>query len=129
MPLLLPPLLLPLLLAVSCRPAAALFNISNTLGDSMVLQRAPKAATVWGLGDAGVAVTATFRGKKLPPATVDFEGVWRVVLPPQPASKVGATITFEGSDGGSASLKDVLFGDVFLCGGQSNSGSLLHAAA
>ena len=30
------------------------------------------------------------------------------------------TITFSGSDGGKAALKDVLYGDVFLCGGQSN---------
>jgi len=35
------------------RPADAGFNISNTLGSGMVLQRAPQAAVVWGFGDAG----------------------------------------------------------------------------
>ena len=35
------------------------FNLSNTLGDGMVLQRT-QAATVWGFGDPGVTVTTTF---------------------------------------------------------------------
>ena len=64
------------------------------------------------MGDSGVTVTATFKGAKLPPAPVDAQGVWRVALPPQPATATPATISFKGSDGATASLKDVLFGDV-----------------
>ena len=51
---------------------------------------------------------------------VGADGFWRQLLPPTAASKVPTTITFSGSDGGKAALKDVLYGDVFLCGGQSN---------
>jgi hypothetical protein len=38
--------------------ASATFNVSNTLGDSMVLQRAPKSAIVWGFGAPGVSGNA-----------------------------------------------------------------------
>jgi hypothetical protein len=107
------------LLALAALSATSVghFNLSNTLGDTMVLQREPQQAVVWGFGDAGVSVTTTFMGKQLPAAKVDATGTWRVSLPATAASKAPTTITFAGSDGSKASLKDVLFGDVFLCSG------------
>ena len=39
---------------------ASTFNLSNTLGSGMVLQRSPKSAVVWGMGRPGVAITTTF---------------------------------------------------------------------
>jgi len=88
----------------------------------MVLQRAPGTARVWGFAPAGTTVITTFKGKNLT-ATADSSKVWRQALPPQPASSVPTTITFASSDGGNASLRGVLFGDVHLCSGQSNSES------
>lgn len=117
------------LLAALSAASAGHFNLSNTLGDTMVLQREPQQAVVWGFGDAGVSVTTTFMGKQLPAAKVDATGTWRVSLPATAASKVPTTITFAGSDGGSVSLKDVLFGDVFLCSGQSNMQYTPHSMA
>ena len=47
-------------------PISATFNLSNTLGDGMVLQREPQSAVVYGMGDtAGEALTITFQGKEL----------------------------------------------------------------
>ena len=43
----------------------------------------------------------------------------RVELPPTPASSTPETITVTGL-GGVATLANVLFGDVWMCGGQSN---------
>jgi sialate O-acetylesterase len=110
--------ILPLLLAVA---AAAPIRLSRTLGDHMVLQRDATSppALVWGFGDAGVTVSTTFNGKTLGPASVGSDGVWRQALPPTPAGGPYA-LSFTASDGSTASLSDVLFGDVFLCGGQSN---------
>ena len=108
------------LLLLPSLAASGAFQLSNTLGDGMVLQRAPKAAVVFGLGTPGETVTTTFKGAALPAAVVGADGVWRQALPPTAASKDATTISFAGSSGGSAVLKDVLFGDVFLCGGQSN---------
>jgi len=111
-------------------PAHGAFNVSNVLGDGMVLQRssgAPPTSTqpptvVWGFGDTpGELVTTTFLGKALsPPSVVGVDGVWRQVLPPTPARTEPTTISFAGSGGDAAALRDVLFGDVLLCSGQSN---------
>ena len=107
------------MLGLSVAPLAA-FNLSNTLGDGMVLQRGNNTL-VWGFGDPGVSITTTFLGQRLlPPTVIDANGVWRQALPPTEARKAPTTIDFQGSDGNSASLRDVLFGDVFLCSGQSN---------
>ena len=101
-------------------PLGVSFALAKSLGDGMVLQRAPGTARVWGFAPAGTTVVVTFKGKNLT-ATADSSKVWRQALPPQPASSVPTTITFASSDGGNASLRGVLFGDVHLCSGQSNS--------
>jgi sialate O-acetylesterase len=60
------------------------------------------------------------------------DGVWRQQLPAMPAGGP-YNLTFSSSTGGSASMSDVLFGDVYLCGGQSNMeftvASALNASA
>lgn len=86
----------------------------------MVLQRAPQQAVIWGFGTPGGKVTTTFQGKILAPSKIDDMGVWRTVLPATASTKLPQTIEFAGSDGSKAALKDVLFGDVFICSGQSN---------
>lgn len=99
--------------------AAGNLTLSNALGDEMVLQRAPGTSVVWGFGTPGVAVSTTFLGAELtPPAIIDADGVWRQTLPPTAPLASATTIMFNASDGGSARLRDVLFGDVLLCSGQ-----------
>lgn len=95
------------------------FNLSNVLGHGMVLQREPQQAIVWGFGQPGLIIRVTMPGVNMT-TSVAAEGIWRQALPPQPASHTPTTIVFHGSDGGQADLRNVLFGDVFLCGGQSN---------
>lgn len=95
------------------------FKLSATLQDSMVLQRAPKEAIVWGFATAGTTVTTTFGTKKIT-STAGTDTVWRANLGANPASKTPTTLTFKASSGETATLSDVLFGDVFVCGGQSN---------
>ena len=88
----------------------------------MVLQRAPRAAVVWGLATPGTLVATTFLGVTYT-SRAGADQVWRQALPPQPASPSagpGVAIAFNASSGETAALEDVLFGDVYLCGGQSN---------
>ena len=92
--------------------ASAKLRLSKTLGDGMVLQRAPAAATVWGFASAGSVVHTTFGGQTHT-TTTDATGVWRQVLPPTPATKSEQMIVFNSSEG-NAHLS-VLFGEVFLC--------------
>lgn len=92
--------------------------ISNVFSDHMVLQR-DKPAMLFGFAQPGTSVTTTFAGNKyVTPA--DSNGVWRQSLLAQPATATPQTITFSCSTGEAFGLNDVLFGDVVLCGGQSN---------
>ena len=111
-------LLLATVLLAAASVSAASFQLSNTLGDHMVLQRAPASAVVFGFADPGVVVRTTFNGTEYQTTTTS-QGVWRQALPPTQAGGP-YTISFSSSDGDSAQLLDVLFGEVFFCGGQSN---------
>ena len=108
--------LLALLAAPASAPRASAFELSNTLGDHMVLQRDDATSQVWGFADPGDVVTTTLGGHRLV-STTDQDGVWRQRLPEHPASLVAETISFSSSSGASARLRDVLWGDVYLCGG------------
>ena len=107
------------------------FNFSAVLSSHMVLQQAPAAAAVFGAtggGDgAAVAVTVTPSAGGGAPYTVPAEvggGRWKALLRPTPDTgrRVTFTITAACTSGcaGSATLLDVVFGDVWWCAGQSN---------
>ena len=98
------------------------FRFSNTHGDHMVLQQAPAKAQIWGFGTAGqsVSVVTTAAGGATPiKATVAADGTWQVALVPVKASANPVTVTAT-SGTTSITLKDVLYGDVWFCSGQSN---------
>ena len=88
--------------------------------DHAVLQRAPAAANVWGFVSPGAAVDVQFAGKTLS-AVADASGTWAVALPPTAAGGP-YTLSANASDASVApqTIVDVLFGEVVLCGGQSN---------
>jgi sialate O-acetylesterase len=105
---------------VTASASSTACTISNVFGDHMVLQRAPAKAMVFGFAAPGTTVkTTNFGGAD---AVTDNLGVWRMTLAPQPAStsNAGVTIAFACSSGESLALNDVLFGEVHICGGQSN---------
>jgi len=121
------------------KPAAAaagatehLNFLSATLGSHMVLQQAPKQAVVWGHTAPGATVTTTMmmtttmtqvEGRRQTfTTTAEVDGTWRQSLPPVSASKTPYSFTFASSNSTSerAQLDDVLFGEVYICGGQSN---------
>jgi sialate O-acetylesterase len=95
----------------------------------MVLQRAPQRAIVWGYGDASTLTTLTINDQiytTMSQAELingQNESIWSVTLDPvsdegpfdihvsQPLAN-GTLVTI--------TLHDVLFGDVWLCSGQSN---------
>lgn len=94
------------------------FSLSKVFGDHAVLQR-DRPSTVWGFAPAGTTVKTAFQGKTYT-STAGADTVWRQALPAQPATKTPQTISFSASTGEVATLNDVLFGDVYVCGGQSN---------
>ncbi len=95
-------------------------RLPKIVSDGMILQRNEKVA-IWGWSDPGSAVKISF-GKQELKAVANAAGKWSVSLPPQPA---GGTHTFViGSKKERIVIKNVLFGDVWLCTGQSN---MVHA--
>ena len=114
-------------------PPIFAFNFSNTLSDHAVIQRGV-AASVFGFGPVFAHFTvsllsaasngtalATVRG------IVSSDGSWRLQLPQQPAGgpftivgNLSASIWVPPNASMSWALFDIYFGDVFVCGGQSN---------
>ena len=100
--------------------------LSATLGSHMVLQRAPSRATVWGVTAKGAIVTTTMSSSTSTStftSVADVNGTWRQLLPATPGNSQTAynfPFTSTNSTSERAELTDVLFGDVYLCGGQSN---------
>ena len=103
--------------AGACAAAqAADLRFAGVFADHAVLQR-DQPITVWGTADAGRKVTVALNGKSVN-GSADAQGKWRVQLPKLPAGgPYKLTVT---SDGKSASLDDIMVGDVYLCSGQSN---------
>ncbi|KAL4647271.1 sialate O-acetylesterase [Arapaima gigas] len=104
-------------------------RFASYYGDHMVLQQAPESAVVWGYGDSDSKVIVTVTGKQgghrrnATQEKLAFvkNGIWRVTLDPVKAGgpyKLSAMQTDNSST--RVTLTDVLFGDVWLCGGQSN---------
>lgn len=78
----------------------------------MVLQR-DTDLKIWGWADKGEKVTVRFQGKYYD-TSPDEEGKWSVILP---AQKAGGPFIMEINE---ITIRDILIGDVWLCGGQSN---------
>ncbi|CAN9511542.1 unnamed protein product [Ophioblennius macclurei] len=95
-------------------------RLASYYGDHMVLQKSPARAVLWGYGAEGAHVTVSLSGpvtQKTAPVTVT-QGIWRVAL--DPVDPGGPYMVIVSSENTTVTLKDVLFGDIWLCGGQSN---------
>ena len=90
--------------------------------DHMVLQR-NKPIPIWGRGTAGADITVTFAGQSRT-TRVSADGKWSVTLEPLTASREPRELRAVVSNtNDQIAVRDVLVGDVWLAGGQSNMGS------
>jgi len=91
--------------------------VSPIFGDNMVLQR-DKLDTIWGWSDPGDTVRVQI-GEKTATAAAGLDRRWQVkIQPPAPGGPYTVKITGHQT----VELHNVLVGDVWLCGGQSNMG-------
>ena len=95
---------------------AAEVRLAEVFGDHMVLQR-ERPVAIWGWAAPGEQVTVQFAGQSHQ-ATGDETGKWLVRLAPLEASVESRQLLVRGTN--QLELQDVLVGDVWLCGGQSN---------
>jgi sialate O-acetylesterase len=87
-------------------------KLPSLVSNGMVLQR-DIPVKIWGWASPGEKINVAFKGKKLRTLT-DASGNWACTLPATPA---GGPYEIKVNE---VLLKDVLFGDVWLCSGQSN---------
>lgn len=91
--------------------------VSNVFQSWMVLQR-DKPIRVWGWAEPGERVAVSFGGNEAS-ATANADRTWSVSLPALSASREPRTMNVRG-EGETLVLDDILVGDVWLLGGQSN---------
>jgi len=143
-------LLLLLLCCLWCAslPSCSALSVPALFSSSMVLQRAPSSAVMWGWTDEagarvklaisqyGQLVTTLTTTSALVPQNVQpggggggadseppaFAFPWQVTFPPQAASTNWSISIYVPQDPSvqQIDLDNVAFGDVYLCGGQSN---------
>ena len=93
--------------------------VSKLFSDHMVLQRG-MLVPVWGTCKAGTMVTVKF-GAQEKSAEAHKDGKWMVKLDALKASVTPAELTITSATGNApVKVADVLVGEVYLCGGQSN---------
>lgn len=91
--------------------------VSNVFQSNMVLQR-EKPISIWGWAAPGENVTVRFLDKEAT-TTAAEDRSWKVTLPATAAHSESATLTIQGDDA-TLALDNVLVGDVWILGGQSN---------
>jgi sialate O-acetylesterase len=97
--------------------------LSPVFGDNMVLQRG-KPNTFWGWSEPGDKVAVEIAGATAS-AVAGPDGRWQAqILPPPPGGPYTVKITGRQT----VELEEVLVGDVWLCGGQSNMAVSLRFA-
>eukprot|EP01114_Cavostelium_apophysatum_P010635 TRINITY_DN2460_c0_g1_i1.p1 TRINITY_DN2460_c0_g1~~TRINITY_DN2460_c0_g1_i1.p1 ORF type:complete len:532 (+),score=69.97 TRINITY_DN2460_c0_g1_i1:159-1598(+) len=78
-------------------------------------------AKIWGWTQkAGAQVILTFNGESFTTNSSSSDNSWSISLPPTLAGGPPYSIDIKSSDGETASLTNILFGDVWICSGQSN---------
>lgn len=108
---------LPILLSVALSVDAGELKLSPVFGDHMVLQR-DMPVKVWGSADPGAAISVKF-SSQTKTVNAGSDGSWMATLDPMTASTEPRELIVES---GSAGIKasDILVGEVWLLGGQSN---------
>ncbi len=104
-------------------PAKSLPLVSPLFADNMVLQRG-KPNILWGWSEPGDQIRIEIAGKHAE-GVAGTDRRWQVKIQP-PATGGPYTLTIKGRQ--TVELHNVLVGDVWLCGGQSNMQVSLHSA-
>lgn len=111
------------LVFVAIQPKAPLPLVSPVFGDHMVLQRGTKAA-LWGWGPPGQTVEVRGSWGAEVRAKIGLDGKWMARIPTGKAGGPHSVQIELNPEFRSAQpmveLNDILFGDVWICSGQSN---------
>lgn len=104
------------LLFLTALPLKAEIRLPHFFSDNMVLQRGQEVK-IWGWGDNNEKIILYFNGQTQT-AKADKNGKWQVVLEAMQASSTPLEMKIKGKN--EITIKNILIGDVWICGGQSN---------
>jgi sialate O-acetylesterase len=90
-------------------------RLPKLVSDGMILQR-ETPVKIWGWASVGEKVTLHFNNQSFE-TVASAIGNWEIILPPQ---KAGGPFEMQFIADNQITLKNILFGDVWLCSGQSN---------
>ncbi|MDP3434704.1 MAG: sialate O-acetylesterase, partial [Bacteroidota bacterium] len=90
-------------------------RLPRLVSDGMILQR-ETPVKIWGWASAGENIKLSFSNQSFETVT-PADGKWTITLP---AQKAGGPFEIKITGSNQIILKDILFGDVWLCSGQSN---------
>lgn len=93
----------------------AQIKLPAIIRDSMILQRDAKV-NIWGWSSPHEKIAIKLNNQQLT-TTADEKGNWKTQLPP---TKAGGPFTMVLTGKNTLTLKNILFGDVWFCSGQSN---------
>ncbi len=96
-------------------PAGAQIRLPRLISDGVVLQR-EQEINLWGWASPGERIRIEVAGERLR-ARADGAGRWSATLPAQPA---GGPFTMQLSGSNEVTVGNLMFGDVWVCSGQSN---------
>lgn len=92
-------------------------RVSSVFSSGMVLQR-EQVNPIWGWSDNNMEIHISFAGDTYSTVS-NQEGYWKINLSPKPANALGQVMHIESGDNRIV-INDILFGEVWLCSGQSN---------
>lgn len=110
--------------ALGARPSQANVTLPAILSDNMVLQRS-MPIHIWGHADSGEKVRVTLAGDQAS-AVAGADGQWQATLKPHAA---GGPYSLSVAGKNTLTLSNILIGDLWLCGGQSNMEFTLKRAS
>jgi sialate O-acetylesterase len=111
-----------ILLLIGVIDGISQIRLPRIISDHVILQR-DRELNLWGWSSANEKITLSFGGDKFS-TQANVNGTWELKLP---AQKSGGPHEFVFSgEKNSVVLKDVLFGDVWICSGQSNMEMLVN---
>eukprot|EP01084_Bolivina_argentea_P254232 427379_1 len=115
------------LLLIGLTSSTSNFRFSNTQGNNMVLQQKPYKSQVWGYGNqTNDIITVTLKQMNTnsiiqqTKSNTNAEGIWSVQFNPITASFTKYSITATNTNNEQINITNIVFGDIYVCSGQSN---------
>ena len=106
------------LMLMAVNLASAAVQMHGLFTSDMILQRNEQVA-IYGTANVGEVVTVQFAGQTKV-STTDAGRKWKVLLDSMAASSTGRTMSITSNGGSNISLTNILVGDIWILGGQSN---------